>query len=390
MTQRVLTFVVSLAASAVIGGMLGYQFGRNHAGVTFASESPAATPRVDRPTAVAAHGVVAEAPPPGAQWDERWKQAQTGSWSPRSERAQADLLVELASHDPQRALSIALAEHNLRVRAELRNAALRGWASTDAQAATEYALGLREDERRDAMAAVFAGAAADSPAALRVAGEACDRDSARAFEYTQALVAKLGEVGQFATALQFLASRPAQPQRLEEADNAFAFWAAHQPADAAAAAEALADPDLRAAAFRGTVVGWSQADPAGLAEYATRLEPGESRSVALANAVPRWVEQDPTAAVNWINQHAGDADLDSGIAAVANLPGIVKNQPTVAIDLAKSISDAPLRENTLQNLVLRWAQSDAASAGQFVANSPLFSDGQRALVLAQIQGDPAH
>lgn len=318
-------------------------------------------------------------------WSRRWDAATAKRRTPRTERAMATLLRELASRDHDRALQLALAEPNWKLRGELRSAVLRGWAEAAPGAAAAYALGLRADERAAAFAAVFAGAAGQPDEVVAVAGSVCKQDPDRAFDYTKALIATLGEEGHFDVTARFLAGRPASPQRLEEADNAFSLWAEHCPAEAAQAANAITDPELRAAAFRGAVVGWSQADPAALANYAATLPPGDGRSIAIANAVPRWVERDPVAAATWMVQRDPDPDFDMGVVAIATVPTLVTQRPELAVSLAQTIADAPLRAITVRNLVSQWAQGDSDAAAHYVETSSAFDEADRAAILGEIR-----
>ncbi|HEU5080587.1 MAG TPA: hypothetical protein VFT72_15350 [Opitutaceae bacterium] len=320
-----------------------------------------------------------------ANVESRWRDLQQAPRAPRTERDKADFLAALAVRDHAKAMQLALAEPNLRARLALQNAVLRGWAKTEPQNANAYALSLRGDERIAAVAAVIAGSAGQPAQASNVAATACDRDPDRAFDYMSALIAELGEQGNFAAAARFVASRPDTPQRIEETGNAFSFWAEHRPTEAAAALENISDPALRDAAFRGLVVGWSHADPAALAEFALQLPSGESRSLAIANAVPRWVEHDPVTAATWLAQREPSADFDMGVAAVATVPSMVSDRPELALTLAQTITDSALRTNTVQKVIREWAGSDLAGATRFLAASTHLPAAERDQLLAELR-----
>lgn len=308
--------------------------------------------------------------------------------TPEHERKLAALLAELAHRDPRQAMALALRQDNWAWRESLRDAVLRGWAEVDATDAADWARSLPERARSGAMTAVLTGAAADPAQAAAVASAACEADPVESANYGSALLNALAEHGAFAAAARFVAGRPASPLRLEQADTTFTLWAENRPDEAAAAAAAINDPELQKAALHGVAVGWSAADPVAAANYAAQLPPGEARAAMLANAIPRWVEQDPIAAAGWLETHGTGPDFDMGVVAVATLPRMVTQRPDVAVALAQTISDGPLRLNTLRTLTLRWAELDGAAATHFVQSSGVFSSAEQATILAEIQPKP--
>lgn len=302
-----------------------------------------------------------------------------------SKQQRARQLTELAQRDPRGALSLALAEANWVWRADFRDAVLRVWAEQAPDAAVGWAMTLREADRARAVTAALSGAAKNPERAAALAARIADADPERAADYGSALISALTEAGAFETTARFVASRPASPLRLEQAANAFTSWAENHPQDALSAALALNDEDLKKASLHGAAVGWAQADPVAAANYAAKLPAGEARAEMLANAVPRWVEHDPVAAAQWLADREAHPDFDMGVVAVATLPAMVKDRPELALSLAQSIADAPLRTNTLRNLALQWAQTDAAAAGRYVEASPLFTPEERQSITAEIR-----
>ena len=307
--------------------------------------------------------------------------------TPETERHLAAILLALARHDPRSAMSLALAERNWAWRADLRDAVLRGWAENDPDAAAQWSQSLAGDDRLRALTAVLTGAASDPERAIAIAGRLSDADPAHATDYGSAILHALAEHGAFDAAVRFVTAQPASPLRIEQADTAFALWARDRPDEAAAAAATISDPELRQSALHGVGVGWSEADPVAAANYAAQLPAGDARAAMLANAVPRWVEHDPVAAATWLENHTGP-DFDMGVVAVATLPSMIDRRPDVAMALAQSISDAPLRTNTLHNLALKWAEHDAAGAAKYVQSSGNFSAAEQHSLLAEIGSPP--
>jgi hypothetical protein len=383
---------MALMLAVAVAGGAGFGLGRFSArspaesGVRSASGRLATaqpTPKAGEGDARATGAGAAESP------EAKFRRLAARIHNPVTEREAASALAELAAHDPQRALALALAEPNLRRRVALRDAVLRGWAAHDPDAAAQSALAVREADRTTAVAAVLAGAVEHSPdGAVSLGVRLIASDSAHAADYGQALLTALAEAGEFGLATKFVAASPATPLRAEQMNAAFQTWAEHEPQAAAEAVNAIADPALREEAFRGMAVGWAAADPVGLANFAAGLPAGEGRAQALANALPRWVEQDPVAAASWLAQHDTSPDFDMGVIAVANQPGLLTDRPEMAMNLASSIADPPLRTNTLRTLALKWAEHDPASARHFVETSADFSPEERVSILAETGQKP--
>ena len=70
----------------------------------------------------------------------RWQHWSAAPRTPENEREMAAFLTELATRDHERALALALAEGNLRLREILCNAVLRGWAACSPDDASSWAL----------------------------------------------------------------------------------------------------------------------------------------------------------------------------------------------------------------------------------------------------------
>lgn len=383
---------VLFVAVGLLGAVGGYLVGRHAAGTARApSPAIAAAEPTSLPTQSVAPVESASRPDPAAIDPEAlWRRLSARHEpTPADEKAMAVALGALARRDPQRALSLALAEANLVRRALWRDTVLRAWAANDPESATQWALARREVDRVAAVTAVLHGAVARSPdEAAALGARLCTQDPAHAADYGGALIGALAEAGNFPVAVGFVAASTDTPLRIEQMNTAFQLWAQHQPGAAAAAVDAVADPRLRLEAFRGMAVGWATADPVSLANYAVNLPTGELRAQALSNALPRWVDQNPTAAAEWIGQHDGNADFDMGVVAVAQQPGLIADRPETAMGLAESITDPALRTNTLHNLALTWAQHDVAAARRFIESSTDFSDMERKVLLAEAVPSP--
>lgn len=297
-------------------------------------------------------------------WDEadwnRWH-SQPGTLARNT--ALAALLEKLAASDPQRAMALAQAENNLKLRDMLVQAVLHGWARTAPQDAANWANALTDPSAREtAMDSVFAGAVAGSPEeAVRIGNLLIRQNPGEAVGYGSRLIDALCAAGDFAAASQLATGGDAGVQRSIWLAEAYSKWAELQPEQAAQAANALADPVARNEALHGIVGGWAEADPAGLAQYLSQQPPDTERGQMIGQALENWARLDPVAAANWMNTHAGDlgGDMDKGLQSVATMSGL---QPDIAVAWAENITDEKLRSEALDDVLRNWVHSDPQAA----------------------------
>ena len=310
---------------------------------------------------------------PAAPWGDRWEATLALASTPARTRALAALLEELARGDPQRALALAQNQPDWRLRELLRDASLRGWASVAPEAAGDWALAVRPEDRRAAVGAVFQGAAADPEATVRLALRLCAADPEPAGDYGHAAIAALVDAGAFAQAADFGAAMGSENYSFLF-KSAYFQWARQRPAEALAAAEKIEDPQLAGQAKSQAITGWSWADAAGLADYALKLPPGAVRSQALAEALPLWLERYPEEAAAWIQKNDTGAEFDSGLAAIANQQSLLKSRPAAALDLAGDISDPARRTETMRSVFQQWAARDPRAARAYLDRSSSAAD----------------
>lgn len=291
------------------------------------------------------------------------------------------LLDEWADNDPLRALAFARAETDPQLREKLLFAALCAWAKRDPDAAAGQARAMPDEDRRDAVAAVLAGAAHEPETAVRIAGWLLRDDPALAREHGYALIAALAQVGEYRTAVRFAVAAEDAGEgedRLKWIQAAFSRWARQEPESAALASLQLPDDGTRFEALMAVIPHWVQIDPTGAAEIMRELPEAADRRNLMGETLRRWVTLDPVQAAGWLSGLDPQPMLDSGTAALASLPSLVAGRPEVATGWAESITDPQLRSHTLAEIVRQWAASDPAAARNYLAHAPMVLDGDRA------------
>ncbi|HEU6449755.1 MAG TPA: hypothetical protein VFV23_15100 [Verrucomicrobiae bacterium] len=298
-------------------------------------------------------------------------------------------IEKLAGTNPLRAVELARAEKNLRLRDQLLNAAFRGWGKMDAHAAANWILSQTPDafDRNAAIASVFSGAVNDPDAAVQLAQRLVQQYPDNARDCGDALIYALAQKGNFESAADFAADGDNPQLRTEWLAAAYGSWANYQPQTAAASASGIADETARADALNAVISTWGPIDPEGLADFAeNNLPAGDQKTRALSQALIFWASSNPLAAANWINHLGPSSDFDSGEAAIATQQQVMQ-QPSVAINWAESIRDPDLRSHTVAAVVETWLLSDSADAINFVRTSTDLSPSDREELLARFSSN---
>jgi hypothetical protein len=314
-------------------------------------------------------------PRPAEDPAKHWAELSARPATPAGESEQADWIEKLARQDPQHAIALAAGQNNLRLRAALLRAAMKGWGATNPEAAVAWAQTQTVMDQAQAVNALLQGAVEDPAKAASVTAALIKNDSSRATEYGSDLISALTEAGQFERAAKF-ASEGSANNREDWMLPAYSRWAEFQPQAAVASAMQITDPGLREAALNAITVGWSPTDPKGVVDFAQNNLPPEQQKAALSSAIGFWADNDPAAAAVWINQNDPGVASDTGVAEIALSPQLAR-KPEVAVTWAESIASPQLRSETFQALLEKWAAFDLPGAENYVKNSPLLAPEDR-------------
>jgi hypothetical protein len=382
-----------VAGGIIFVGVIGFIAGRHSVApqiierekIVAVTQTSAVPLKPDAPAMVEIKAVIPA--PTNNFWDEsRWRELDGQLGTPARNQMLAALLEKLAATDPQKAMALAEAEANLKLRAELEQAVLRGWATTAPLAAAGWALALTDEPMRNqSIATILASAVATNPSsAIQFASQLCAQHPSEATVYGSGLISALNATGNFELAAQF-AAQGADTSRPIWLADVYSQWAGLQPEQAAQAAGALTDPDARRAALNGLALGWAEANPAGLAQFALQLPADGTRGQMLNQALNQWARVDAVAATTWINnnyQQLG-GDSDSSIATIATASTLPPQTATVWAD---AISDPARRSETLSIILQNWVHSDPAAARQFFSTTQNLLPADREQISAAITG----
>jgi hypothetical protein len=384
-SQRWYRFVLAGFISAIV--VSAFYAGRySMRDYSISLEQISRTPEKNNPSQISSIAVGAmdsEAPPKPQNLEQRWSELSAQPATPSGENELAALIEKMAEQEPQRAISLAVAQTNLRLRAALLRSALKGWGSTDPEAAVVWTQSETAMDQGQAINALLQGAVRDPDKAINVTDTLIQNDSTRAGEFGGDLVSALTESGQFERAADFAASGPAN-RREDWILPAYSRWAEFQPQAAAASAMQIADPGLRATALNAVTIGWSPTDPKGVVDFARNNLPPEQQNAALSGALGLWADNDPAAAAAWINQNNPGEASDTGAARIA-ISSLLSQRPEVAFAWAEKIISAPLREETLTAVVDQLESTDPVSAENYIEHSATLTPEDRAPLLAHLK-----
>lgn len=233
---------------------------------------------------------------------------------PRSTRSPDAIawLEELGKKNSVQAISWALTESDSDRRAELVQAALRGWASIDCDAAANWALHQNYAELGQAMSAVFNGANRSPERTVQLAERLGREDPAHAADYGSYLIFALGAVGEYSRAAAY-AGESSGEVGTQLLTSAYTTWARREPGPAVQAALQLQDGAKQRAAFQAALGGWAQGDPEQLTKAAVNFPEGEDRRLGLTAGLRSWIEKNPDAAAEWISQHKFMPEMEAAL-----------------------------------------------------------------------------
>jgi hypothetical protein len=306
-------------------------------------------------------------------------------------------LSRLGRNDPGRALAIASRLGREPEETRLLIAPIvHDWAKRDPTAAWHWTVeaGTAFDVpgQLPLPAAVVVDIAATQPAEVSgLVGELLDNDappqalnvSAIAEEGIAALV-RNGSTGEAWAAIEQWSGSP-RAQLLGREPYERIALAAAQSSPAAAAAHLQELPPLPGRNFALAEVAseWANRDPRAALAWTEQLDAGDAREDVMCAAFGRWEQKDLTGAAEWLAPRADTAAYDRLIAEVVSDPRAVQTNLRATLSLVENITGPRLREQSLESVARRWAETDITSATQYItANARLSSDEKLRLLKA--------
>jgi hypothetical protein len=148
--------------------------------------------------------------------------------------------------------------------------------------------------------------------------------------------------------------------------------------DAARWSQSLADGPLRTAAVTRVAKDYVNENPEKATAWIESLPEGSGQARALGVAYSTWASRDPDAVASKINRMNISPTRDAAVQGYAWRVGT--KDPSTAIKLASTISDAKAREVSLVRLGRTYMYKDREAATRWLSNSNLSTAAQKKIL----------
>ena len=150
-----------------------------------------------------------------------------------------------------------------------------------------------------------------------------------------------------------------------------------QPEKGMAWIEQLPNGETKLNVQKNVAAYWALEDPPATARWLETL-PTDEQFELVGDVLRSWADNDWRSALAWLST-ASENVRDRGLAAVTR-SYVTDIPPLECLELAISISDENLRDETLREIVSRWAQGQPEAATAWVNNSALPAKRKQALL----------
>ncbi len=141
-------------------------------------------------------------------------------------------------------------------------------------------------------------------------------------------------------------------------------WAQADASAAAAFVESAEPEHERSALMDSLGLAWLQTEPEEAADWWVEQAPGSQTLIKIMNV---WAHNDPNAAGEWLGRLPAGPESDPARMTFARQ--IAEIDPESALQWAETISDAGMREPTIDHVFGEWHARDAAAAHNFLQKS---------------------
>ena len=162
------------------------------------------------------------------------------------------------------------------------------------------------------------------------------------------------------TMLKTISQVPDEEVRLQARRAVVEHWAQQDPEAAAAWVDAAQPAWERTRLMDSLGFAWLQTNPAAAAEWWLQRAPGPDTLVKIINI---WAQENPNEAGNWLSKQPPGPQSDTARMTFARQVNDL--DPESALAWADTVSDAAMRESTIDHIWRSWNNRDAAAAGAY-------------------------
>ena len=290
------------------------------------------------------------------------------------------LIKEWAEADGPAALAAAGAITEPKLRYELRESAIRSWATASPEAAwkfaSENASGDLPDNR---MSLVFEGLGGSDPAKALAFMEANGKALEKYGDRAALVFDDLYEHGHHDALVGWAEKMPAGKLRDMATNRIIDRWARY---DHAAAKEWMdrnvTTKDNLVPARVELAESWARVDPSAALQWANSLPAGQRDSEYYSRIYGRWIQYDRNAAAKNLAEQPPSPQLDRPIERYTY--EVMRQNPAETMPWAESISDAKRRWEAVSRVAEFWGRRDPGAMQNYVAASNLTGEQKQQLL----------
>lgn len=302
---------------------------------------------------------------------------------PERNEAMFDLMKEWAAADGPAALAAAGAVAEPKLRFELREAALRHWASADPDAAWKFASENPNGDLPDhRMQLVFDGLGRTDPAKALAFFDKHRAEMEKQGDRAAYVFDELYERGGHDQLVGWAEKMPPGKLRDMAANRIIDRWARYDPESAKQWMErTVTNKENLTAARIELAESWARVNPGAALQWANAL-PADQRDGEFYNRIyGRWLQYDRNTAASSLATQPPSPALDRPIERYTY--EVMRQNPADTMPWAESINDAGRRWRAIERVADVWRTRDPAALQNYVMSNATLTEEQKRKLLKQ-------
>ncbi len=284
------------------------------------------------------------------------------------------------------AMEHAASIENDRARRSVQTEVLSGWASAEPSDAMAWVSNIEDPEQRERYQGSLISGLADHDIGVATdyvlgLGEENNRRAAGYLErVAEEQLRKEGVEGG-----KYWAERlPEGPLKGAALDRVAGKYANENPEAAAVWAQRYATVDYGARVIEEVADEWSERDPLAAVDWLTSLPEGRGKVEGMESAMGEWVRRDPLASSQFLAEMPASEVRDAAVSGFTRR--LVYEDPEAAVIWAGTIAQEQVRLDTLTRAGQAWYRRDPEAAAAWLGSSGLPPEAQESVLNTERNG----
>lgn len=307
---------------------------------------------------------------------------------PMRNKKMLEALADWALRDGEAALAAANKVPEVLLRQQLKNAALRSWATVDPKSAYKTALAnANGDLPENRMSNIFEGIGkADITTALAFF-ERHSNGQLMPYEYeSTAAFDQLYQRGGHDILVPWVERLKDGKMKDGAVNRIIDQWARYDPPATLKWMDSMLrqNPENTIAARIELTESWARVNPLEAIDYVNNLPANQQNNAYFERIYKRWLEADQSAAADFLANQPPSPSLDKPFERYAY--EVMYKNPAATMPWVESISDPVRRWKATERVAEAWRTKDPNGLEAYVTNSPTFNATQKAKLLKTRNG----